>query len=345
METRLTDEEVGILHIVLSRIDPQAKFFNVPSLYAPTLQEKYPFEVNGVRNGLYDKALKDFTQRGVFAHVTSWLLQDEYAVKSEPPSSIYIDLKLTKRGEILWAYGNVYDFMTASASSTIYETEKRVPDIIARAFPYGEFTIRPELPKVQVINFNFLSPDEEGENAKLKKALDLKEQIKTLHKVGLLDEEVMQYLVSNGFAINRHDIKVDGVLYRQLTDKGRELKDCGSIEEYNQRIEQRKKEIEDEYLWRKETSEMQHELAKTQNQLSLNQIETNELSKITNVYIAIFTFFATEFSCYEFLLNYISDLNVYKATIINVSLISLMVLGIIGYQRIETIRQKPNNRE
>lgn len=63
--------------------------------------------------------------------------------------------------------------------------------------------------------------------------------------------------------------------------------------------------------------------------------ETNRISKITNIYIAIFTFIAAEYYCYEFLRDYISDLNNYKKTIINLFLIALAVLGIIGYRRIK----------
>jgi len=45
---------------------------------------------------------------------------------------------------------------------------------------------------------------------------------------------VCAYLVNNGFAVYREDLKRDDNLkYIQLNDRGRELKECGSIEMFN----------------------------------------------------------------------------------------------------------------
>lgn len=53
------------------------------------------------------------------------------------------------------------------------------------------------------------------------------------------EQEIVQELIFGGFVINRHDIKVEGKVYRQLTDKGRELKELGSMDAYN-RVQQAK---------------------------------------------------------------------------------------------------------
>jgi len=81
---------------------------------------------------------------------------------------------------------------------------------------------------------------------------------------------------------------------------------------------------------------------KTQTDIALleSQVETNRISRITNIYIAIFTFIAAEYYCYEFLRNYISDLNTNKPKIINGFIYSLLGLGIIGYLRLNPTLKK-----
>jgi hypothetical protein len=80
------------------------------------------------------------------------------------------------------------------------ERNLRIRNIIATAFLYGEFYLA----------INHGVPEEEYAR----------------------DVLALEYLIENGFAINRHDIIVDGRIYRQLTDKGRSLKKCGSMEAY-----------------------------------------------------------------------------------------------------------------
>ena len=81
-------------------------------------------------------------------------------------------------------------------------------------------------------------------------------------------------------------------------------------------------------------------------QIGVNKstIEANRISKITNIYIAIFTFIAAEYYCYDFLRNYISDLNANKPTIINDCLLLVALLGIIGYLRIRQLPQLKNKK-
>jgi len=65
------------------------------------------------------------------------------------------------------------------------------------------------------------------------------------HLNNKLNEKTIEYLVGNGFAINRYDIKDTEKRYRQLTDKGRMLKECGSIAVYNswEQEEKRRKDL------------------------------------------------------------------------------------------------------
>jgi len=57
------------------------------------------------------------------------------------------------------------------------------------------------------------------------------------------------YMYEQGFLIKRHDIKINGIEYVQLTDKGRQLKEIGSIEGYNEHLKiQNDKALEKEIL-------------------------------------------------------------------------------------------------
>jgi hypothetical protein len=84
------------------------------------------------------------------------------------------------------------------------ELNIRIKKLIQDAFPYGEFQIVPDAKK-------------------------LKDEYRKY-------VEAMKYLVQEGFAINRNDIKDGRKIFRQLTDKGRLLKECGTMEEYHRQI-------------------------------------------------------------------------------------------------------------
>ena len=59
------------------------------------------------------------------------------------------------------------------------------------------------------------------------------------------DKEALEYLANNGFVANRNDIKVSGKSYLQLTDKGRKLKECASIQEYHLLVLREKEKLLD----------------------------------------------------------------------------------------------------
>ena len=93
--------------------------------------------------------------------------------------------------------------------------------LLSRIPLYGEF-------EIQFDDIPPLVNDDEIEKVIKKGAENLKnaQRIKN-------EQEIIQELIFGGFVINRHDIKVEGKLYRQLTDRGRELKELGSFVEYN----------------------------------------------------------------------------------------------------------------
>ncbi|MBA3828518.1 MAG: hypothetical protein H0X33_06240 [Taibaiella sp.] len=232
MEITLTTEGLDILNNILPIINPHDEFFNVDSLYAPFIKEKYPIVVSGVRTGMYDNVM--LAHRKFFDNLTQWLLQQGFATKVTPPSSIYIDLKLTYEGEILWAYGSVEEYYRSLTKSHDEEIKGRVEEIIKMAFNYGEFHIQPATPNMQVVNINFLNPNEKEERDKIDAAISGKLKLIDIHERSKIDEEAIGYLIQEGFAVNRHDIQVPNKIYRQLTDKGRKLKGFGTLQAFNE---------------------------------------------------------------------------------------------------------------
>ena len=112
-------------------------------------------------------------------------------------------LSLNENGKKLWAYESLEKYFNSFKPSTEEEIISRVPQLIAMASLYGEFMVIEKIPNVQILNINIFNPNDKEERQKIKDALNPKEQLKSLHKQTLQDEEVIQYLVNEGFAINR----------------------------------------------------------------------------------------------------------------------------------------------
>jgi hypothetical protein len=119
----------------------------------------------------------------------------------------------------------------------------RVNTLLEKLPMYGEFLMVriPPLRQTKIINGgDFLNPENKILEDIEKSAEALKAE-ENLNKIEFAkDEEAMNYLIFEGFVINRHDIRplpnevvVIPKLYRQLTDKGRQLKEAGSIEAFN----------------------------------------------------------------------------------------------------------------
>jgi len=293
METILNQVEFDILNAILPKIDPHAPFFNIASLYAPILQGKYPLEVNGVVTGLYDKSIREHSK--AFENVTKFLIEQEFAIQVIPPSSIYVDLRLTNKGEVLWAYGDHWAFYKSTIKSHESEIKRRVEEIISLAFNYGEFAIEPSEVKKMVINIEISNEDEA--KVIIDKALSGKEEIIQLHELAKIDEEAIAYLVQEGFAENRHDIKGGKAkIYRQLTDRGRKLKGLRSIELFTAWEEKEKEEeiknikTEREFIQKQnEFIEINKDFTSKQSDLIQSQLYINRITRITNILISIFT--------------------------------------------------------
>ena len=100
---------------------------------------------------------------------------------------------------------------------------------------YGEFDMhRPVTDRVAIVN-----TIEDAEN--LVKKIAFYE----------VEDAALQWLIFNGFVINRHDIQQAGRTYRQLTDKGRVLKEHGSVKSYKKTEAEKTMDIELEKQYRK----------------------------------------------------------------------------------------------
>ena len=112
-------------------------------------------------------------------------------------------------------------------------------------------------------------------------------------------------------------IEQNGVRKCKISSQGRDFITSGDSYVNIAKREKRKKELEI-------------------NQLE-SQIETNRISNITNKYIAIFTFIAALYYCFELFKDCIPECYEYKSIVIYIILSVLFFLGIIGYLSINRI--------
>ncbi len=116
---------------------------------------------------------------------------------------------------------------------TIEDKADITNDLLSRIPAYGEFEILYDNKMAAIITATFPYNDvRESVEKALSDGAALAQR--------MADEQlILQELIFGGFIINRHDIKVEGKIYRQLTDSGRELKELGSMESYK-RVQQEK---------------------------------------------------------------------------------------------------------
>ena len=156
------------------------------------------------------------------------------------------------------------------------------------------------------------------------------------------------YLIFEGFAINRHDIdKGSRLLYRELTDNGRRLKRLGSLKDFwdwekqDRESNDEKKILEHKLLKsQNDFQELNNQNIKQQQEYARDQIQTNKLIKITNVYIAIFTGVAGEYYISELLRNYIPLYTPNRTMIIYLILLICLAAGIFGYLRMRRVLKR-----
>ena len=119
------------------------------------------------------------------------------------------------------------------------EEEKRIltNDLLSNVPAYGEFEIFNQYERYQGSDC--------GGDSDLSIRMNSLEQWKNT-------QVVIQELISSGFMVNRHDIKVESKVFRQLTDKGRLLKELGSMDAFNLHVQKDidRKHIQDQRLAR-----------------------------------------------------------------------------------------------
>ncbi len=309
MKYRPTQEELDIINKCLPLINPSDDSFSISHIHADKLKEIYPSIVNGIRNSDYDNAFSDLNRRGVYQNITKWLKEQDFAVDVLPHKySNSWDLKFTSTGDLLWAYSDVYKYYDSFNEHPIEIIQKRAQELIKEARTYNEFRIVQYLPKVDVVHFSVSDMDNDLLE-KISSKISGKSSLISLHEQWILDESAVNFLTAEGFVINRHDIKdSDGGIYRELTDRGRKLKEVGSLDELKKMelVELKKqndiKELEFNLLKSQdEFQKLNNDFIVKQSSLIANQIETNEKVTTTNtrmVWILIITFFAAAVSAY-----------------------------------------------
>lgn len=315
-------------------------------LYAIPIEKGKHFTVEAVRKKAKDEGRiiesedlkKEEDQRETNNRITHYLKENGFAIdrREHPHDAILGVLLLTFHGRVLCAYGSLHKYFEVEASqSTREEIISCVPDIIAKAFPYGEFTIewQPQfIPRI--ININPSTTEGEEQLQNLADAFNSKKRIIDEYEGRKKNEEILQFLVGEGFAINRHDIGDKTILYRQLTDKGRELKECGSIEAYHAKIDLLRAGEEEERTWRKETSRRQHRLAEKQMELSQNQYIVNIWIALSTGVVAVLGFFQMFDYYYKHTLNW--QMIAYFSTGLGVGLL----IWLIVWQLLKLLRKQ-----
>ncbi len=232
--TQLTPEEEGIRDLVIQNVYPK-ETFSVPAIHAQlVLKKQYP-RIPGAQVNQYDAARADLTQRGVYSNITNWFTEHGFA-NHNGKTIPFTELVLTEKGEILWAYKDFYKYSRSTIPLTENEIIQKIPSIIEAIEPYGEFILVCPAPKLGSITMGTTGSKEIPKEVR-RPMIELDKQIIRQYEANKRQEDVLNYLVNRGFAVNRHDIKDSRGTHRQLTDKGRELKECGSIEEYYKRQE------------------------------------------------------------------------------------------------------------
>lgn len=135
---------------------------------------------------------------------------------------------------------NDKDIEALKVSMSDEDIRKRISHVIEKAHPYGEFEVILDIDKLKEV-LNKTDTDDEQKRIFIKNYQEVQQ-----------DNLVLNYLVKEGFAVNRNDIQIPGKLYRQLNDRGRDLKALGSLDKFNLSVAEatRNKHIQDQRLAR-----------------------------------------------------------------------------------------------
>jgi len=240
MEDSITTEALNLLNSILQFL-PQRGKFSISDIHAEkVLKPKFS---DGLKIDLTRYDPERTRLKSTYQNVTNFLVENDFALIIDSVNSVDM-ITLTRKGEYLKAYGSIQAFYSAITPSTINNIESRITELITQIPYYGEFIVVPTQRKSTVVDLSdFLSVDPNEALNRVIKALERKDELKIEYKQLMEDDESLQYLVNNGFAINRHDIKIGDNIYRQLTDKGRELKDVGTIASYKILMAQKAKKL------------------------------------------------------------------------------------------------------
>lgn len=274
MDYYLTDEALALMNSIL-----------------PHLLELGKFKVFQVHTSHFIKNWIDETEENKklltnsYRDVTNYLV-DAYFAKRMTYDGLETDiLVLTRKGKYLAAYGNLDDYNVATREVLPNdEIIKRITYIIVDITPYGDFYFElPIMPHqsdlLQIVSINTVNGTKPSD----------KDILLNQHRTLIEQEKVLQYLVNQGFAINRYDIKIEDNVYRQLTENGRKLKELGTIQAYdNWQQQQNQKSIDAENERKISTMHLINEgkwheiLNPLQKSANESAIETNRNVRITN---------------------------------------------------------------
>lgn len=243
MHATLTSEELNTINSIIPQIPIDRQFAIFSLIQEHVVKPKYENTNGGIDLGKYNLEITTNKSKGLYKNVENCLLDGDFVQKVDEHNSNGI-FQLTKRGVALVAYGKLELLHQSESASDEQDIINRITLTIQSLYPYGEFDIELELPKQRILSTNLFTGSEQEQLSRVKEILDWKLQMQITYRNWFLDCEVLEYLVMHGFAINRHDIKQPNKIYRQLTDRGRELKQEGSIEAYNALLQQRREAIE-----------------------------------------------------------------------------------------------------
>ncbi|HYD22127.1 MAG TPA: hypothetical protein VEB40_11675 [Flavipsychrobacter sp.] len=291
MRVDINAEEVALLNYLL-KVLPEDENFNLEKTHRTNgASDRDDLEADRV------KIINQFKEKGVYKNLEDAMLHYGLAVLKSESDGQRI-LRFSYYGACLRAFGDYDTFCTAAPVMSEDEVISHVSRIIEMAQQYGAFTLVPTFFPTKVVPkegaSNRWHKYTEADVARLDE--ERKEEFKRSYIQYLKDDKVLDYLVENGFAITRSDIQDEWKMYRELTDKGRELKQCKTIEAYNAKIQEQQDKMEAEALWRAETSRNQVRLAEEQAVLSKNQYLVNICIAVATGVMAILGFFQlTEF--------------------------------------------------
>ena len=268
MELTIPKAESEILNALLEYI-PFKKEFDIKDLHVENaLKRTYVNNSGEVDNPRVQEIAEHYRRDGIYENLENILVNSLLAEKSKA------GLLLTKRGEYLQAYGDYERFWYADNRTFQDEDiEIKLPILLPTMSWHGEFTI--DLPYTyktyDTIPVIYRNPNMVKE-----------------HENVIECEAIMLYMVDRGFAINRHDIKVPNELFHQLTDKGRKLRELGSVQSF---MDWENSEREKQRIREEEADELRKSnIATGKIQLSLQELQTSLL--LLNRWIVVATFLA-----------------------------------------------------